>query len=134
MRAHQRTRKLQSHQVVAFAMLRAQYLGAEVAGDGGQISQCGQRGAWDLKRNLRRRRDRAPNRDQHTAGGNIQGSGKLQEFLVIFSMGSNKYWDGQRQTRPPSTLCRWSLAVHTHAHPFPPGLIPTISSILGAKS
>jgi hypothetical protein len=75
-------------------MLHAEDFGAQIPGNGRQLSQRGQRGAGDLKGNLSGGGNGAANRDQHTAGRYVQGSGKLQEFLFGVGMTSDKDGDG----------------------------------------
>ncbi len=118
----QRAGEFQAHQVVALAMLHAQDPGSEVSRNSGQGSQRGQRGARNLQRNLCGGWDRAANRNQHAAGRDVEGGGKLKEFLVCVSAAPDKDGNRQRQSGPLSALCCWNLTVH--AHPFPRSFNP----------
>ncbi len=92
---HQRPGKFQAHQVITLGMMRAQSLGPQAARDLWQRRKGSQWSAWNLQRNLRGGWQRAPNRQEHTAGGDVQGRGKLQKLSFLPNLASNE--DGNRQ-------------------------------------
>ena len=88
--------EFEAHQVVAVGMGDPQSSGAKIASRLGQRI-CGSQGsAGDFQQNLRGERQRAANRHQSSARGDVQGGGEFQKFFSFFVPAANKdgYGDG----------------------------------------
>jgi hypothetical protein len=103
--AQDRLSKLQAEKVVTLGMGYSHDLGAKIFGTLGYGRGGGKRGAGDFEGNLRRWPKSTVDRHQGAPGGNVQGSGKLEEILPRLVPATNENGDCKRQPNPLAAFC-----------------------------
>jgi hypothetical protein len=104
-RSDQRTGELEANQVVAIGMGDPERSCTQITSRLGQRVGNGQRRTGNLKQNLRGKRQRAANRDQGAARGNVKRGGELKKFFAFFVPAAHKHGYRDCETWPLTTLC-----------------------------
>ena len=122
--------ELESHQMVAIRVCHPQGSGAEIPCRFGEGVRRSQRSAGDFEQNLRGERQRAANRNQGTAGGNVQCGGKLEQIFAFFVAATNENRDSDGEARPLAPL-GFGIRCALQTHPLDARY--RLSRTLGAK-
>ena len=96
--------ELEPDQMVAIRVRYPQRSGAEIPRRLGQGVRRSQRRAGDFQQNLRGERQRAANRNQGSARGNVQCGGKLKKIFAFFVAATNENRNSDGEARPLAPL------------------------------
>src|ERR1700730_6574919 len=118
--------KLEANQMVAVGVGHPEGSRTEIADRLGQRMGGSQRCTGNFEQNLLCERQRAANRDQGAAGGDVKRGGELQKLFSSFVAATNKYRYSDGETRPFAALCFRIQTLQTHPFKHKIALLPQL--------